>query len=71
MEFELELLRERLKKAEEIVGLARTLTSYAWEDRLEDCKVSDDARHDSGELSTAVWLYDQSYPPEREKARME
>ena len=37
----------------------RQLTAYAWEDRLEDCEVSDSAKHDSRELSTAVWLYDQ------------
>lgn len=49
----------RLKKAEEVVMLARQLTSYAWEDRLEDCKVSDEAKHDSRELSIAIWLYDQ------------
>jgi hypothetical protein len=49
----------RLKKAEEVVMLARQLTAYAWEDRLEDSKVSDDAKHDSRELGTAVWLYDQ------------
>lgn len=49
----------RLKKAEEVVMMARQLTAYSWEDRLEDCAVSDDARHDSGELSTAIWLYDQ------------
>ena len=36
----------RLKKAEEVVMLARQLTAYAWEDRLEDCKVSDEAKHD-------------------------
>jgi site-specific DNA-methyltransferase (adenine-specific) len=49
----------RLKKAEEVVLMARQLTAYAWEDRLEDCEVSDSAKHDSRELSTAVWLYDQ------------
>ena len=49
----------RLKKAEEVVMMARQLTAYAWEDRLEDCAVSDSAKHDSRELSTAVWLYDQ------------
>ena len=53
----------RLKKAEEVVMLARQLTAYAWEDRLEDCKVSDDAKQDSSELSTAVWLYDQETKP--------
>ena len=53
----------RLKKAEEVVMLARQLTAYAWEDRLEDCKVSDDAKQDSRELSTAVWLYDQETKP--------
>lgn len=35
----------RLKKAEEVVMLARQLTAYSWEDRLEDCKVSDEAKH--------------------------
>ena len=49
----------RLKKAEEVVMLARQLTSYSWVDRLEDCKVSDDAKHDSRELGIAIWLYDQ------------
>ena len=49
----------RLKKAEDVVLMARQLTAYAWEDRLEDCEVSDSAKHDSRELSTAVWLYDQ------------
>lgn len=49
----------RLKKAEEVVMLARQLTAYSWEDRLEDCKVSDAAKHDSRELSIAVWLYDR------------
>lgn len=49
----------RLKKAEKVVLMARQLTAYAWEDRLEDCEVSDSAKHDSRELSTAVWLYDQ------------
>ena len=49
----------RLKKAEEVVMLARQLTAYSWVDRLEDCKVSDDAKHDSRELGIAVWLYDQ------------
>lgn len=49
----------RLKKAEDVVLMARQLTAYAWEDRLEDCKVSDSAKQDSRELSTAVWLYDQ------------
>lgn len=49
----------RLKKAEDIVMLARQLTSYAWEDRLEDFKVSDEAKHDSRELSIAIWRYDQ------------
>ena len=49
----------RLKKAEEVVMMARQLVAYAWEDRLEDCEVSDNAKHDSRELSTAVWLYDQ------------
>lgn len=53
----------RLKKAEEVVILARQLTGYSWEDRLEDCKVSDDAKHDSRELCTAVWLYDQESKP--------
>lgn len=52
-------LAGRLKKAEEIVLLARELTSYAWEDRLKDCKVSDDAKHDSRKLGTAVWRYYQ------------
>ena len=50
----------RLKKAEEVVMMARQLTAYSWEDRLEDCKVSDDAKHDSRELATAIWLYDQA-----------
>lgn len=49
----------RLKKAEEVVMLARQLTAYSWEDRLEDCEVSDAAKHDSRELSTAIWFYDQ------------
>lgn len=49
----------RLKKAEEVVMLARQLTAYSWEDRLEDCEVSDNAKQDSRELSIAVWLYDQ------------
>lgn len=49
----------RLKKAEEVVMLARKLTAYDWGDRLEDCKVSDDVKHDSRELGIAVWLYDQ------------
>ena len=49
----------RLKKAEEVVMMARQLTAYAWEDRLEDCAVSDSAKHDSRELSIAVWHYDQ------------
>lgn len=53
----------RLKKAEEVVMLARQLTAYSWEDRLEDCKVSDAAKHDSRELCTAVWLYDQGSKP--------
>ena len=44
---------------EDVVMLARQLTAYSWEDRLEDCKVSDEAKHDSRELSIAVWLYDQ------------
>ena len=52
----------RLKKAEDVVLMARQLTAYAWEDRLEDCEVSDSAKHDSRELSTAVWLYDQEFP---------
>jgi hypothetical protein len=50
----------KLKKAEEVVMLARQLTAYAWEDRLEDCKVSDDAKHDARELGIAVWHYDQA-----------
>ena len=49
----------RLKKAKDVVLMARQLTAYAWEDRLEDCEVSDSAKHDSRELGTAVWLYDQ------------
>lgn len=53
----------RLKKAEEVVMLARQLTAYAWEDRLEDSKVSDDVKHDSRELGIAVWLYDQEAKP--------
>ena len=53
----------RLKKAEEVVMLARQLTAYSWEDRLEDCVVSDEAKHDSRELCTAVWLYDQESKP--------
>lgn len=53
----------RLKKAEEVVMLARQLTAYSWEDRLEDCEVSDEAKHDSRELCTAVWLYDQESTP--------
>ena len=53
----------RLKKAQEVVMLARQLTAYVWEDRLEDCKVSDAAKHDSRELSIAIWLYDQEAKP--------
>jgi hypothetical protein len=53
----------RLKKAEEVVMLARQLTAYSWEDRLEDCEVSDSAKHDSRALRTAVWLYDQEAKP--------
>lgn len=52
-------LERRLKKAEVVVMMARQLTAYAWEDSLVDCKVSDDAKRDSHELGTAVWLYDQ------------
>jgi chromosome segregation ATPase len=53
----------RLEKAEEVVMLARQLTAYSWEDRLDDCEVSDAARQDSRELSIAVWLYDQEFKP--------
>jgi hypothetical protein len=53
----------RLKKADEVVKLARQLMAYSWEDRLEDCKVSDDVKHDSRELSIAIWLYDQEHKP--------
>ncbi len=56
---EREDLERRLKKAEEVVLMARQLTAYAWEDRLEDCAVSDSAKRDLRELSTAIWLYDQ------------
>lgn len=55
----LRAVERRLKKAEDVVMLARQLTSYAWEDRLDDCKVSDEAKHDSRELSIAIWHYDQ------------
>jgi outer membrane murein-binding lipoprotein Lpp len=53
----------RIEKAEEVVMLARQLTAYSWEDRLDDCEVSDAARQDSRELSIAVWLYDQEFKP--------
>ena len=44
----------RLKKAEEVVMMARQLTAYAWEDRLEDCEVSDSAKHDSRDRKSVV-----------------
>lgn len=50
----------RAQKAEEVVMLARQLGSYAWEDRLDDSKVSDDAKEDARELGTAVFLYDRA-----------
>jgi len=58
-EKELSRLRKLNAKAFDVVTLARQLTSYQWEDRLDDSKVSDDAKHDSRELSIAVWLFDQ------------
>ena len=49
----------RLQKADEVVMLARKLGAYSWEDRLDDSRVSDDAKHDARELSIAVYLYDR------------
>ena len=40
-------------------GVTAEMADEWGEDRLEDCEVSDSAKHDSRELSTAVWLYDQ------------
>jgi hypothetical protein len=57
---EIARLRALVAKAEDVVDQARTLTSYSWEDRLEDCRVSGDARIDSRELGIAVWHYDRA-----------
>lgn len=59
---ELEALRRRLAKAEEVVNIARVLDSYDWCDRLDDSKTSDDAKSDACELGIAVHLYDEAYP---------
>ena len=58
---ECERLRARIAKAEEVVAAARTLGSYAWTDRLDDSRTSDDAKEDESKLSSAVWQYDN--PP--------
>jgi hypothetical protein len=58
----LDELATQLKKAEDVVALARQLGAYDWESRLDDSKTSDDAKRDASELSTAVWLYDQKGP---------
>ncbi len=58
---EVERLRARIAKAEEVVAAARALGSYAWTDRLDDSRTSDDAKEDESKLSSAVWQYDN--PP--------
>ena len=58
---ECERLRARIAKAEEVVAAARALGSYAWTDRLDDSRTSDDAKEDESKLSSAVWQYDN--PP--------
>lgn len=56
---EVERLMSQLKSAEEVVTQARQLVAYSWEDRLDDSRVSDDAKQDARELEIAVWHYDQ------------
>ena len=50
----------RAGEAERVVKMARQLVSYEWEARLDDSKVSDEAKHDARELSYAVYEYDRT-----------
>lgn len=56
----IERLVARLAAAGHVVKMARQLVSYDWEARLDDSKTSDAAKHDSRELSYAVYEYDRT-----------
>ena len=56
----IERLAARLAAAGDVVKMARQLVSYEWEARLDDSKVSDEAKHDARELSYAVYEYDRT-----------
>ena len=56
----IECLVARLAAAGDVVKMARQLVSYDWEARLDDSETSDAAKHDSRELSYAIYEYDRT-----------
>ena len=60
MAMRIDSLAARLAAAGDVVKMARQLVSYEWEARLDNSKVSDDAKHDARELSYAIYEYDRT-----------